>query len=449
MAADEAARAEVPEARGSIARRIGRNIGIVVTGNAAVAGFGVITLALNARALGTAGLGVLALIMTIATLVDRIAAFQTWLPLVKLGAEALAAGDKRRVGQIVTVALLFDAIAATASAVVAVLIVLLAGQRLGIPAEYLGVAGIYMAMLVTRIADTPSGVMRLFDRFGLLTTLRAGEAAAHCLAAAVLFAAEAPLAVYVLTFAGVEVASNIVILAFAQSVAVRNGAAPAVRGIVKAWSETWHEFWAFSWAMSLSGTIAVVRDRAPLLLIGALFGPTAVGLYYVAERVAGVLSLAMAAVNHVLYPEIVRLAVSRRITDLNWLVVKTGTYLFAIGLVVLLSVIVVGPLLLRGIGGLDYTAAYLPLLILIGAHSVAMAGVALRIGVIVLAGPMQFLIANFIAFIGFAFAVTVGVTQFGIVGAAVAQVAFEVLAMMVALTVFTTSLLQPRGARCP
>jgi O-antigen/teichoic acid export membrane protein len=102
--AGQPATADVPEARGSIARRIGRNVGIVVTGNAAAAGFGLITLALNARALGTAGLGVLALIMTIATLIDRIAAFQTWLPLVKLGADALAAGDRRRVGQIITVA---------------------------------------------------------------------------------------------------------------------------------------------------------------------------------------------------------------------------------------------------------------------------------------------------------------------------------------------------------
>jgi hypothetical protein len=101
MAADEAARGDVPEARGSIARRIGRNIGIVVTGNAAAAGFGLITLALNARALGTSGLGVLALIMTIAMLVDRIAAFQTWLPLVKLGADALASRRQAtRVGRI-------------------------------------------------------------------------------------------------------------------------------------------------------------------------------------------------------------------------------------------------------------------------------------------------------------------------------------------------------------
>jgi O-antigen/teichoic acid export membrane protein len=429
MAADEAARAEVPEARGSIARRIGRNIGIVVTGNAAVAGFGVITLALNARALGTAGLGVLALIMTIATLVDRIAAFQTWLPLVKLGAEALAAGDKRRVGQIVTVALLFDAIAATAAAVVAVLIVLLAGERLGIPAEYLGVAG------------------SIWQRWSPASPTRHPESCGCSTGSG--FSPPCALArLPPLPGGGDPVRRRSAARRLCANLRGRRGGQQHCHTCLCAECRG-HEFWAFSWAMSLSGTIAVVRDRAPLLLIGALFGPTAVGLYYVAERVAGVLSLAMAAVNHVLYPEIVRLAVSRRITDLNWLVVKTGTYLFAIGLVVLLSVIVVGPLLLRGIGGLDYTAAYLPLLILIGAHSVAMAGVALRIGVIVLAGPMQFLIANFIAFIGFAFAVTVGVTQFGIVGAAVAQVAFEVLAMMVALTVFTTSLLQPRGARCP
>jgi hypothetical protein len=114
---------------------------------------------------------------------------------------------------------------------VAVLIVLLAGERIGIPAQYLGVAAIYMATLVTRIADAPSGVMRLFDRFGLLTTLRAGEAAGQCLAAAILFAIGAPLGAYVLSFAGIAVATNIAILACALKVAAGAGATPAVRGL--------------------------------------------------------------------------------------------------------------------------------------------------------------------------------------------------------------------------
>jgi O-antigen/teichoic acid export membrane protein len=171
------------------------------------------------------------------------------------------------------VALLFDAIAATAAAVAAVLIVLLAGERLGIPAEYLGVAAIYMATLVTRIADAPSGVMRLFDRFGLLTTLRAGEAAGQCLAAAILFAIGAPLTAYVLSFAGVAVATNIAILACALKVAAGAGATPLVRGLGPVWGAEWRAIWAFSWTLNIASTINTVRQRAPVLLIGALLGP--------------------------------------------------------------------------------------------------------------------------------------------------------------------------------
>ncbi|HEX2257917.1 MAG TPA: lipopolysaccharide biosynthesis protein [Afifellaceae bacterium] len=425
-----------PEDRRSIARRIGRNVGIVVTGNAAVAGFGVITLALNARALGTAGLGVLALILTIATLVDRIAAFQTWQPLVKLGADALAAGDKRRVGQLLTVALLFDVIAAMAAAVAAVLIVLLAGERLGIPAEYLGVAAIYVATLVTRIADAPAGVMRLFDRFGLLTTLRAGEAAVQCLAAAILFTLSAPLGAYVLSFAGVAVATNVALLACVLHLGARAGVTPAVRCVGAAWAAEWRAFWAFSWTLNIASTINTVRQRSPVLLIGALLGPAAVGIYHVAERVVGVLVMAMWSFHQALYPEAARLATSRRRADLLWFVQRIGAICGGIGVSALLGAVTLGHIVVLVAGGGDYGQAYWPLVLLVASCSIALSGIGLHSVVLVTAGPGKVLKAHLLPFLVLVPVLPLATLQFGIAGAAGAHIVYEALWLAIMGTEF-------------
>jgi O-antigen/teichoic acid export membrane protein len=423
--------------RRAIARRIGRNIGIVVTGNAATAALGVITLALNARTLGAAGLGVLVLILTIATLIDRIFAFQTWQPLVKLGAEALAEGDRVRVGELTTVAFMFDAIAAAAAASVAVLVVMLAGERLGLPAEYHGVAAVYMATLATRLADAPAGLLRLFDRFTLLTAVRVGEAAAQCLAAAALFTLSAPLAAYVLSFAAVAVATNILLIVCALRVATLAGISLTVRRIDKTWASTLCEFWTFSWVLNLASTIHVVREQAPVLLVGALLGPAPVGLYHVAERIAAVLGMVMWSAHEALYPEVARLATSlRRRADLQWFALRMGVIGGGIGLAALLGTLVFGEVMLTIVGGPGYGQAYWTLLMLIGGYCFPMAGVGLRSAIIVTAGPMKILKANLVPFLPFALLVAPAILQFGIAGVAAAQILFHVLWLRIIISEF-------------
>lgn len=418
---------ESPEHRGSIARRIGRNVSIVMTGNAAAGVFGLMTLALNARALGTEGLGILALILTIATLVDRIAAFQTWQPLVKFSADALAAGDKHLVGQIITVGLLFDAIAAAAAAIAAVMIVLLAGERLGLPVEYLGVAAIYMATLVTRIADAPSGLMRLFDRFGLLTTLRAGEAAGQCLAAAILYVLGAPLGAYVLSFAGVAMATNIAIITCALNVAAQAGAAPEVRGLREAWTNTWRAYWTFSWTLNIASTVNTVRQRAPVLLIGALLGPAAVGVYHVAERIVGGLLVTTASLHHALYPEAARLATGGRRADLEWFVQRIGFLCGAIGIAAVLAALVLGHIIVLIVGGPGYGQAYWPLVLLTASYGFRITGIGLHSVILVTAGPGIVLKAHLLPFLILVPVLIVATLQVGISGAASAQILYEAL----------------------
>lgn len=416
-----------------------------MTGNAAAAALGLITLALNARALGTAGLGVFALILALASLIERIAAFQTGLPLIKLGAAALTADDKPRVGQLVTVALLFDVIASMMASVGAVLSVLLAGEWLGLPPEYLGVAAIYMATLVTRITDAPTGIMRLFNRFGLLTSLRVCEAAGQCLAAGVLFLADAPLSAYILSFAALAVAANIALLASAIHVAVRNGASPVVIGLLAVWAAEWREFWSFSWLMSLLGTLDIIRDRVPVLLLGAFLGPSVVGLYHIAQRFAAILSMINMPFSLALYPEAARLSSIQRYEDLQWLTLRIAAVSGTVGLAALGGTVGFGEVLIRTVFGPGYQEAYWPTVFLIGSYCFAMAGVGLNSAILVTSGPKALLRATLLPFLVFALFLAPVTAQWGLWGAAAAQILFWFMWLVVSVIEFKMWLRRPRA----
>jgi O-antigen/teichoic acid export membrane protein len=323
------------------------------------------------------------------------------------------------------VGLLFDAIAAMAAAVAAVSIVLLAGERLGIPAEYLGVAAVYMATLVTRIADAPSGLMRLFDRFGLLTTLRAGEAAGQCLAAAILFLLDAPLGAYVLSFAAVAVVTNIAILACALKIAAGAGAAPRLRGLGVAWSATWRQYWAFSWTLSIASTLNTLRMRAPVLLIGALLGPAAVGIYHVAERIVGGILMTTSTLHQALYPEAARLATDQRRSDLEWFVRRIVAISALIGAVALFAALSLGHLLVLIVGGEGYEGAYWPLVLLIASYGFNMTGIGLHSVILVTAGPGKVLKAHLIPFLVLVPVLPWATMTYGVAGAAGAQIVYD------------------------
>jgi O-antigen/teichoic acid export membrane protein len=427
----DSAETERANGRLSIARRIRRNFGIVFGGNVAVAALGMITLALNARALGVAGIGVLALIMTIATTIDRVFAFQNWVPLIKLGSEALQARDSRRLSQLTIVSLLFDAFAAIAASLSAMLLVLLAGEKLGIPSNHIGPAAIYMAVLISGVSDTPIGLLRLYDRFATITSIQLSSAATGCALAACLFATGAPLTAYIFGYAILAGLSNVAMLAFGLRIAIQSGVFIHLRGITDLWRGAGRDFWSFSWVMSLSGTIYVVRENAPVLVLGPLLGPAAVGLYHVAARIAGVLSMLMTAANHAFYPEAARLAATRRYPELTWFAIRAGSFCGAIGIAALVGAFALGDWLLLLVGGSAYLAAYPPLWLLIVAYCFALAGVGLRGATLVTAGPMALLAASLAPFAAFAVLLMFLVNRFGIAGAAGAQIVFDTLALAV------------------
>ena len=417
--------------RSSIVRRILGNFAIVLGGNGLTAVLGLIALGLNARALGTEGIGALALITTTAALVTRVFAFQSWVPLIKLGAEALETGDRSRVANLARVGLVLDFGAGLIGTIFGIAFVLLAGPEIGIPAYLIAPAAMYMLSIATGATDTASGLLRLLNRFAVVTTIQIVGAAVGCLYAALLYVLRVDLTAYVIGYAAIAATTNCALQIAGLTIARRTRIPIGLSGMGHAWRQTGREMLSQSLTTSLSGTIYVVRDNAPHLVIGAVLGPAAVGLYHVAARVAGILSMVMWAINQSVYPETAKLAASRFYAELHSFVLWTSAWCGGIGSVAVITVILVGQLALTVIGGPIYSDAYWPLVLLTSANALSLTGVTLRAALLATVGPITLLHITAYSFVAFVAVMLSLLHAHGLSGAALAQVAFDSLSLAI------------------
>ncbi|WP_167735641.1 hypothetical protein [Sphingomonas koreensis] len=127
-----------------------------------------VTLALMAHMLGPALLGLLAMVEAYGRFMDQIIRLETWQAVIRYGAGALEAGDDDRFAELVGFGIALDIIGALAAGAVALLAIPLVGSWIGWGTEAQTMAAFYAIAVAFGISSTPTGVLRLFDRFALI-----------------------------------------------------------------------------------------------------------------------------------------------------------------------------------------------------------------------------------------------------------------------------------------
>jgi O-antigen/teichoic acid export membrane protein len=121
--------------RGGMYRRIARNSALFASGMAVSSLFTMLAVAIAARALPARHFGVLVLLQSAVLMLRALATFSTQQPVIKLGADAQAAGDRERLGAIISMGLVVDMVASLlAFAVAALCIEMIAPSRSRSPA---------------------------------------------------------------------------------------------------------------------------------------------------------------------------------------------------------------------------------------------------------------------------------------------------------------------------
>ena len=336
-----------------------RNIGWLLGSRGVNALFSLVYLALATRHLGLADFGRFSLIVVLAQAVTGIASFHTWQAVIRWGAQ------DRMAGKAAGFALALDLASILGGGLVAAVVCWSASFWLPLPPELRWQTFALCCACLLAIRSTPTGILRLHDRYDLAAMAEASLPATRA-AGAVLAAFLAPdIMGFLLAWACAE----LVCAAFYWRLAWKLEPVRLADISLRALPLVEEKVWGFVFATNFSRSLAVISKQVVLLLVGMIGGAAIAGGYRVASQLGQALVQLAEAVSRAVYPEFVRIgrhahAVASR---MSWLALFTGV------LVVVLSV-VGGEWALGTLAGPDFRAAHGAMVILSLAGAIELLG---------------------------------------------------------------------------
>ena len=350
-----------------------KNLSLLVGAGGITALCGITALSLNTRSLGPHEFGVLALIQTYAAFIGAIATFESWQPVIRLGVRT-----PRRIGLTVSTGIMIDIIAAIVATVVAITGILIFGELIGIDDSNQNLAIVYSSSLLAGVAGTPKGFFRLRNRFDVLVGNQIALAVAMLGTALVLWWFEAPLNIYIITFAAIAALYNIsLLLRLAISIKKEGSQFVNPLGSVRR-RRIAFLMMKMGTGSSLFSTFSSTRRHVALLIVGGMLGEAAAGQFAFAARLASAGSKLAQMVNQVVFSEILQgaarfsLVIWRRIVFRITLVIALIISLLAI------VAAVYSLTLVKLVGGVDYSGAASIFSILFTAECIGLAAVHLN-----------------------------------------------------------------------
>jgi O-antigen/teichoic acid export membrane protein len=413
-----------PTELAGVSRRIAANVGIVLGGSGAVMALNFATSALNARALGADGLGVIALFQATALLVTGLSSLGLQQPVIRLGRQALEDGDPERAGHVVALAFWGDAATAWLAGVLSLAALAVFYDSLDLPVTYLGLAQFYTLVVFFSGTSTANGVFRLFDRFRYLSITQAAGAGLILAASAVFFMLEAPLRWYLIANASITALTAIAQVVLAIGLLRRRGIPLTVRPPAWIGAGIGRELGAYAWTTGATSLIGTLRANGETVLLGLFFGTAPAGIYSVVKQLAGTLNKVSSASSMAVFPEMAALASRREVAAARAVAHRVFRWSLVVGLVTVVLAAALGPAVL-GVGfgpGFGSGASALTLLAL--AATLVFASTPYSMFIQAVISPRRLLLAHVIAFLPYLIAAPLLIRGWGMNGAAVGQVVF-------------------------
>lgn len=341
-------------------RSLLRNSSYLGISRAVAAVAGIATLAFAGRGLGLMLLGTLILITSYAKAVSGLAKFQSWQVIVRFGGHGIAHGTPDNFKLATGFALSLDFWSGFAGMVVAILLLPWVAAWVGIDQQYLWLAALYCTLLPVMGSATPSGVLRVLDRFDLIGWADVVNPISRAFLAMIAFLLDAPFAAYVVIWYVTDLIGDLVAWFFAWRQLRRTGHLKGIRPTLR--PEGLPGAWRFAINVNLAVSVATIWGPVGRLAVGGLLGPAGAALFRVASTLAGSAQKPADLLGRAFYPEIVRMDFS---TKRPWklmrrvIILSSGIAAIAIGLLVLF-----GKPLLGGLFGESFLGAYEPLLLM-------------------------------------------------------------------------------------
>nr|WP_246675287.1 oligosaccharide flippase family protein [Mesorhizobium sp. B2-3-4] len=368
------------------ARRVARDVTVTTSSSGVAALCSIIALALNARSLGPADFGTLAVIQAYVAFISGLATFESWQPVIRLSAKS-----RSRLGPAASCGIALDVSAAFVATAVAMGGILLFGETIGVSHQNRLLALIYSLALLASLAGTPKGVLRLKGRYDVIAGNQLAQGIAVVLASLVLWAVTAPLVAYVVVLAAIGALYNLTLFVRLLVHARREN----IKLFNPLRSHSGRRFfWIFlvmATGTSLLSTLVNARRHVALFLVAGLLGDVAAGSYSVASRLATMMSRLTGPLNQVVFPEIAKLSNEESPARLNRLNARITLVSACVAACMAAGGIVLQKLVVVLAAGSAYAEASLLFAILFAAECLGLAGMHFNPLIQVLAGTKPLL----------------------------------------------------------
>ncbi|MGW8203927.1 lipopolysaccharide biosynthesis protein [Sphingomonas bisphenolicum] len=333
-------------------------------------------LAIVTRTLGVADFGRFALVLSAANVIKTLVSFDSWQIVVRYGQPHLAEENGDALNRVLRFCILIDLASAVAGGLIAAAIILLFGDLLGIgPDMGWQVWAFCMVMMIT-IRSSPTGVLRLFDRFDSAAFAETMIPVGRMIGAGVALAVMPDISGFLIAWAFAELLCALSYWQLALKVghgrigSWRAGRALDARaenpGIV-----------GFLTATNLQTSLSSIGQQVAVLIVGGFVGPAGAGLYRLANQLANSLTKISSLLSRSIFVELARTSTHGK-DALSALFRRTNRLALVAGAVIIGLIVTIGHPLLGLIAGKDFLPAY-PLLLLLGiAACIDLVGVSYR-----------------------------------------------------------------------
>jgi O-antigen/teichoic acid export membrane protein len=403
-----------------------RHTGVLFAANVLSAVLGVGALALAARGLGADGLGILVMIVTYVTVIDQFVNFQAWQAVIKFGADALEKKLHGDFGLLVRAGFYLEVVTALVGTILAVLVLVVVSQFAHWGGEITILAIGYSLSILFRVTGTPTAVLRLFDRFGLVAAQVVIAAAIKLVGVSVGFVFDASLVAYVCIWALSDILGRLLLIAFSMIELGNRGFRGILKGGIKGVSQRFPDIWSVVWTVNLSDTVRVATRELDTLLIGLMLGPASTALYKIAKQVSDIPGKFANPLQQVLYPYLARLWSRGEVVAFNRYGTVVSLAMASAGVLFLILFAVAGERILILLFGGEFAAASDTLIIMLIAYCVFYLGIHLRPKALILGLHRAILVIYVVATVLFYAGYFSLISAYGISGAATAHVVYFV-----------------------
>jgi O-antigen/teichoic acid export membrane protein len=300
--------------------------------------------------------GVLMVIHTYATGAGALVKFQTWQFVIRYGSPALQREDRPLALDVIRFAFGLDIASGVIGMAGAMLLLPLLAERFGIAAHNLWAAVIYCTLVPTMSAATATGVLRLLDRFDLIGAQQLVTPALRAAGGAIAYFGHLGFLGFVATWYLADLSGDLVLWFMAVRELRRRHMLDALRPGLFATARRVPGAWGFVWTTNVAHSVYAAWGPVSNLIVAALLGPTAAGLYKIAATLLDSTSKPAELLSRGFYPEIMRLdAASKRPWQLG---IRVGLIAGIVGLAVVLAIMLGGKPLIGWIFGGKYLEAF-------------------------------------------------------------------------------------------